>query len=256
MAKRRMFAKTIIDSDSFLDMSLSTQALYFHLSMRADDEGFINNPRKISRMIGSNEDELKVLVAKKFILIFDSGVIVIKHWKIHNLIRADRICETVYLDERDQVVTNENESYSMLQEGCSQMSTTCQPNVRIGKDSIGKDSIGEVSRGKDRLVETNEAFEQFWKTYPKKKSKQIAKKAFEKHFKSIPPLDYLISHLEMMKLTKDWKKENGQYIPYPATWLNAHGWNDEVNLSDAEKAKAIIDNSDMSYKDILKAKGY
>ena len=89
MADRRMFAKTIIDSDSFLDMPLSTQALYFHLSMRADDDGFINNPKKVQRMIGCSEDDLKLLVAKNFIIPFESGIVVIKHWKIHNYIRGD-----------------------------------------------------------------------------------------------------------------------------------------------------------------------
>ena len=103
MAERRMFAKTIIDSDAFLDMPLSTQALYFHLSMRGDDEGFVNNPKKIARMLGSGDDELKVLVAKKFIILFDSGVIVIKHWKLHNYIRGDRLKDTNYLDERDML---------------------------------------------------------------------------------------------------------------------------------------------------------
>ena len=85
-----MFAKTIIDSDAFLDMPLSSQALYFHLAMRADDDGFINNPKKLQRMVGCGEDDLKLLMVKKFILVFESGVIVIKHWKIHNYIRSDR----------------------------------------------------------------------------------------------------------------------------------------------------------------------
>ena len=90
MAERRMFAKTIIDSDAFLDMPLSTQALYFHLSMRADDDGFINNPRKIQRMIGASGDDLKLLLAKSFLIPFDSGIVVIKHWRIHNYIQKDR----------------------------------------------------------------------------------------------------------------------------------------------------------------------
>ena len=90
MAERRMFSKLIIDSDMFLDMPLSTQALYFHLSMRADDDGFVNNPKKIQRMIGCNDDDLKVLITKKFIIPFESGICVIKHWKIHNYIRNDR----------------------------------------------------------------------------------------------------------------------------------------------------------------------
>ena len=112
MAERRMFAKTIIDSDAFIDMPLSTQALYFHLSMRADDDGFINNPKRIQRMIGCAEDDLKLLVAKRFILPFDSGVVVIKHWKIHNYIRNDRYKETVYLHEKSQLSIKENGAYT------------------------------------------------------------------------------------------------------------------------------------------------
>ena len=100
MAERRMFAKTIIDSDAFIDMPLSTQTLYFHLSMRADDDGFINNPKKIQRMIGATDDDLKLLLAKRYILAFDSGVIVIKHWKIHNYIEKDRYKPTVYIEEK------------------------------------------------------------------------------------------------------------------------------------------------------------
>ena len=112
MAERRMFAKTIIDSDAFLEMPASTQNLYFHLSMRADDDGFLNNPKKISRMIGASEDDLKVLIAKKFILVFDSGVIVIKHWLIHNYIRNDRYKETVYTEEKQMLAIKENKAYT------------------------------------------------------------------------------------------------------------------------------------------------
>ena len=116
MAERRMFAKTIIDSDAFLDMPLSTQALYFHLSMRADDEGFINNPKKIQRMIGALEDDLKLLIAKKFIIPFDSGVVVIKHWRIHNYIRADRLIETNYKEEKACLSLKENGAYTLNNE--------------------------------------------------------------------------------------------------------------------------------------------
>lgn len=149
MAERRMFAKTIIDSDAFLDMPLSAQALYFHLSMRADDDGFINNPKKIQRVIGSSEDELKLLLAKKFILAFESGVIVIKHWKMHNYIRKDRYNPTVYQDEKKQLTEKENSSYTKAVEVCqpddNQLSTAGQPDDdrldtqgRLGKDSKEK----------------------------------------------------------------------------------------------------------------------
>lgn len=116
MAERRMFAKTIIDSDAFLDMPLSTQALYFHLSMRADDDGFINNPRKIQRMVGGSDDDIKVLVAKRFIIPFESGIVVIKHWKIHNYIRGDRKKDTVYPKEMSLLTEKENGAYTLKSE--------------------------------------------------------------------------------------------------------------------------------------------
>lgn len=134
MAERRMFAKTIIDSDSFLDMPMSTQALYFHLSMRADDDGFINNPKKIQRMIGATEDDLKLLIAKNFIIVFESGVIVIKHWKIHNYIRNDRYKPTVYQEEKELLNLKENGVYTLGIPNGYQMDT----QVRLGKDRIGK----------------------------------------------------------------------------------------------------------------------
>ena len=149
MAERRMFAKTIIDSDMFLDMPLSTQALYFHLSMRADDDGFINNPKKIQRMIGASDDDLRVLVMKRFILPFDSGVVVIKHWKIHNYIRNDRYKETVYQEEKALLELKENGAYTELSplgipDG-NQVADQVETQVRLGKDSLGKVSVGKES---------------------------------------------------------------------------------------------------------------
>ena len=147
MAERRMFAKTIIDSDAFLEMPLSSQSLYFHLSMRADDDGFINNPKKIQRMIGASEDDLKLLIAKSFLIPFESGIVVIKHWKIHNYIQRDRYKETVYLEEKEMLKIKDNKAYTLSINGmdteCIQNVSNMETQVRLGKDSIGKDSIGE-----------------------------------------------------------------------------------------------------------------
>lgn len=134
MAERRMFAKRIIDSDAFLDMPLSTQSLYFHLSMRADDEGFINNPKRIQRMIGASDDDCKLLIAKGFILVFETGVIVIKHWKIHNYIQKDRFKPTICLEEKREIVTEEDGTYTQ----CTRNGYDSDTQVRIGKVSIGK----------------------------------------------------------------------------------------------------------------------
>lgn len=158
MAEKRMFSKKIVDSDAFLDMPLSTQALYFHLSMRADDEGFINSPKKISRMIGCGEDDLKLLIAKNFIIPFESGVVVIKHWLIHNTIRKDRAKETLYQEERKQINIKENGSYTnnLLEENGdlpndNQMTTNRQPNVSIDKISIVENSIDKISIDKEDI---------------------------------------------------------------------------------------------------------
>lgn len=136
MAERRMFAKTIIDSDAFLDMPLSSQALYFHLSMRADDDGFINNPKKIQRMVGCGDDDLKLLVAKRFIIPFESGIVVIKHWKIHNYIQKDRYRETVYKEEKAMLEIKGNRAYKLLDTPCIHNVSNVDAQNRIGKDSI------------------------------------------------------------------------------------------------------------------------
>ena len=133
MAERRMFAKTIIDSDAFLDMPLSTQALSFHLSMRADDDGFINNSKKIQRMIGASDDDLKLLMAKRFLIPFESGVVVIKHWKIHNYIQSDRYKETVYLEEKSQLQLKDNKAYTLK---CIHDGYMLDTQDRLDKDSI------------------------------------------------------------------------------------------------------------------------
>lgn len=145
MAERRMFAKKIIDSDAFLDMPLSTQALYFHLSMRADDEGFINNPKRIQRLIGSSDDDMKLLIAKAYIIPFDSGIVVIRHWKINNYLRNDRFTATECEAEKAQLTESQRGVYELGIPNDNRAVDNGYPQV-----SIGKYSIGEVSIGKDR----------------------------------------------------------------------------------------------------------
>ena len=146
MAERRMFAKTIIDSDAFLDMPMSAQALYFHLSMRADDEGFVNNPKKIQRMVGASDDNARLLIAKRFIIAFESGVVVIKHWYIHNYIRNDRFKDTLYQEEKSMLKLDEKKAYTEADKDGG-MSLGIPNGYQMDtQDSIGKDSIG-----KDRI---------------------------------------------------------------------------------------------------------
>lgn len=129
MAERRMFAKSIIDSDAFLDMPQSSQNLYFHLAMRADDEGFVSAPKSIMRLIGASEDDLKVLIAKRYILTFDSGIVVIKHWKINNYIQKDRFVPTTYTEERAMLTFDSKNAYIEKKYDENEMYTKCIQSV-------------------------------------------------------------------------------------------------------------------------------
>ncbi len=145
MSERRMFAKTIIDSDAFLEMSATAQLLYFHLSMRADDDGFVNNPKTIIRMCSCSNDDLECLVEKKFVIPFESGIVVIKHWKINNYIRNDRYIETKYKEERAMLELDKNKAYTTQKKPLDTIGIPSDNQMdtqySIGKDSIDKDSI-------------------------------------------------------------------------------------------------------------------
>lgn len=152
MADRRMFSKTIIDSDTFLDMPLSAQALYFHLSMRADDDGFINNPKKIQRMIGASDDDCRLLIMKQLIIAFDSGVIVIKHWRLHNYIQKDRYKPTLYQNEKSTLELDESKVYTK----CIQDVSILDTQVRLGKVRLGK-----VKESEDKPHSPKKAYGEF-----------------------------------------------------------------------------------------------
>lgn len=157
MAEKRMFTQKIIDSDPFLDMPLSTQALYFHLNMRADDDGFVNSPKKICRAIGASEDDLRLLFAKRFVIGFDrSGVLVIKHWRMHNTLRKDRYNPTQYQEEYAMLDVKDNKAYTEKPIEC--LATSWQPNGNqvATQYSIDKNSIVEDSVEKDSLSDSDE----------------------------------------------------------------------------------------------------
>lgn len=146
MAERRMFAGTIVESDAFMDMPFSAQALYVHLSMNADDDGFVNNPKQIRRMIGADDKDLQLLIEKRFILRFESDVIVIKHWKINNYIRNDRYKPTVYQKELAQLEEKSNKAYTEKKVGIPsdyQVGDSWYTQYRVGKCNLGEGSVGE-----------------------------------------------------------------------------------------------------------------
>src|SRR3990167_602672 len=162
MANKRMFSLQIVDSDAFLDMPQSSQLLYYNLCMRADDEGFVGNPKKIMRIVGTQEDDLKILLAKRFLLSFKTGVVVIKHWLIHNTIRMDRFNPTTYQTEKMMLITKENKAYSEL-------TTTRQPDdnqletqVKLSKVNSSK---VKLSKSKDATPESVAGIPEIFKAF-------------------------------------------------------------------------------------------
>ena len=154
MAEKRMIKKKIIDSDNFLEMPLSAQALYFHLNMRADDDGFIDNPKRIIRWVNASADDLKILIAKRFVICFESGVIVIRHWRMHNTLQADRYHPTEYQEEFSRLVIQKNSPYEdsadippALPEPAPERE--CEPDLKnIGSD---QDTSGSIGKKKDTV---------------------------------------------------------------------------------------------------------
>ena len=155
MAERRMFAKTIIDSDVFTDMPISARLLYYDLAMRADDDGFVNSPKKIMKFVGASVDDMNVLIAKQFIIPFESGVVVIKHWKIHNYIQKDRYKATSYQAEKESLTLKNGTYYTDDLPDVSNLDTECIQDVYSldTQDRLGKDRLGKVrlELGKDRV---------------------------------------------------------------------------------------------------------
>lgn len=236
-----MLSKKITDTDLFLEMPLTTQALYFHLNMGADDDGFVDSVKTIMRKINASEDDLKILIAKQFIFIFESGIIVIKDWKIHNYIRGDRYDETQYLDEKSKLSIAENGSYSKNDGGGH---TTGIPNViplvdtgkdRLGKDRLGKDSNVQKSDddSKDEKIESE--FNELWKTYPKKMSKKPALKSYLSARKNGTTFEQIKKGLEIYYKTLEKHKTKDEFIALLSTWLNQERWNDEYEITKERK---------------------
>ncbi|HEO0332969.1 TPA: phage protein [Streptococcus agalactiae] len=142
MAQRRMFSRKITETDRFLEMPLSSQALYFHLNMGAGDEGFIDKAKTIQRTIGASDDDMKLLIAKGFLIPFDSGVVVIRHWRIHNYIQSDRFQSTLYQSEKAQLEYDKSKTASLKPIGnCIQNVSKMETQVRLSNGSLDKDSL-------------------------------------------------------------------------------------------------------------------
>ena len=263
MAERRMFAKKITESDAFLDMALSTQALYLHLGMNADDDGFINSPKKISRMIGASDDELKILLAKKFVIGFDSGIVVVKHWKMHNYIQKDRYKPTTYHDEKALLALKDNNVYTLDTE-CIQ--DVHLGKVREGKVSQGKSSIGEVSQGDIVEAEIDYEFMPLVKdiishlnmvTGSKYKSSSVKNKSLIKARlnEGFTLEDFM--HVHLVK-TAEWINDQKMKVFLRPETLYSNKFEGYLNqqLSNNDKSKLIAKQTGLSDLEMMKQRGF
>lgn len=226
MAQRRMVSVKIIDSAKFIKMPVSTQALYFHLIARADDDGIVE-AFNVMRMTGASEDDLKVLCAKEFVKVLNEDMVAfITDWHEHNLIRADRKIDSMYqhllLQVVPQVELKEKKERADRRKLLTDGNRTSQGQP---EDGIGKVSLGQCSLGKEK--ETNARFDEFWKAYPRKDNKKKAVVAFN----SIPAkdIDTVIADVIARSKTEQWTKENGKYVPMATTYIHGKRWEDEIS---------------------------
>lgn len=235
-----MFARTIVESDAFLDMPLSAQSLYIHLGMNADDWGFVNNPRSIRRMCGASEDDLRLLVAKKFILTFDSGAAVIKSWWVNNYVQSDRRHPTRYQEELETLFLDENKSYTTKDTGVlpadmfnrvskvepvciqpvSKMDTKCIQSVSKMDTEVrlGKDRLGESTSNSSR-VDTQPNPKGFGACAPEQPKKRRAKKFVKP---TIPEVaEYAEGFIKSRNLRLTGETFRAERF---VSWYDANGW--------------------------------
>lgn len=231
MADKRMFSKKLVDTDMFLDMPATARLLYYDLAMRADDDGFVGSPRGIMRSTGATNDDMNILLMRRFVLSFDTGVIVIRHWRLHNYIQKDRYKPTTYTNEMAMLSADDKGVYELDTKCIQPVSKPC-PQVRdrleIGQDreriEIGQVNISAHPEVSEVVVET--PFDTFWREYPKKTGKGDARKKFATALTKTS-FQTLMNALEQVKLSPQWNRDAGRYIPNPATWLNQERWEDE-----------------------------
>jgi hypothetical protein len=254
MANKRMFTMKIVDSDAFLDMPLSAQCLYFHLNMRADDDGFIGNPKRIMRTVGGHEDDLKLLIAKRFLLTFEDGVIVIKHWRMHNCISQNRYHETQYTDQKRQLLIKDNKSYS---------TTHGMPiNDKKVLDSQGavipvieRESPEieiEATQKKQKRNNYPDEFEKFWKEYPKKKDKGLAYSQYRARINSGYSPDELCEASKNYRLECEREHKNEKFIKHAKTFLGpATPFLDYINQEEEQHEHTTEGNGNVDFDKYL-----
>lgn len=231
-----MFSKDITGSDAFREMPPSSQALYFHLGMDADDDGFLDNYKGLMRSMNASTDDLSILLAKRFLILFPSKVIVVKHWKINNTIRGDRYNETKHLEEKRALIVKENGSYTELATTGIPVGNQLATQKRIGKDRKEEDRKGKDIYASDEAIS---AFQRMWASYPKKELKKKSSEVWVR--KNLTPfVEEILVFIEAAKKTDRWKKGFVKQLP---AFLNGECWNDDLNAYNDKYAKNKSNNA-------------
>ena len=221
MADKRMFSKKMINSDAFLEMPLTAQGLYFHLAMRADDDGIVDSPKKIIRECQAKKKDLDILIEKRYVLSFPSGVILIKHWKIHNTIPKDRYTPSTYTEELSTVYVKDNKSYTERKQADDTLADQIREDKKREEQNRKEDFVSH-------LFDAEKAWEDTFAIYPKKTCSAVAKTVWmdklllvlEDNRKDVA---ILIGNATKMYL-KDYKERNPdddsfRYVPKYCDWL-------------------------------------
>ena len=235
MAQKRMFSLSVVDTDNFLEMPISSRLLYYELGMRADDDGFVANWKKILAFTNLNMDDLRVLIAKKFIIPFESGIIVIRHWRMNNYLQNDRKKDTNYQDELNELEISKNGVYSLkenvenkgfekicIQNGNKMYTQYSIDKNSIDKNSIDKNSINTIVHSANR----RERFEALWSLYPRKEGKAGAFKKYEKICNKVDD-ETIKQGIERYIQYINNNNIESQYVKMGSTWFNNESWNDE-----------------------------
>lgn len=263
MAQKRMFSLNVVDTDNFLDMPVSARLLYYELGMRADDDGFVDNWKKILLFTGLKNDDLKILIAKNFIIPFETGVIVIRHWRMNNYLQNDRVKPTTHQQELKSLELDENNVYNKdttcIQEtdiedakllentGTSKVDTDCIHSIdknSINENSIDEGSIdeGSINNNQNLLIPTsfskkevekqlNKEFDKLWEYYPNKKGKDQAKNKYISARKNGTTYEEVAQGLK--NYLNYIKSENiePKFIKHGSTWFNQKSWNDDYKVT-------------------------
>lgn len=223
MARKRMFRLDVLETDAFMEMPLTTQALYFHLNLRADDDGFVGNPNQIVKLIGAGADDLKLLIAKRFVIAFEDGVIVIKHWRMHNTLSSYRYKETNFIEDKAMLKIKENKAYSL-----TSGDDICDEHLikiaqRQTKDNT-KTTLEEKRREEKSIEESKNicAFDEFWRNYPRKKDKARAYKCYLARLNDGYTEDQLL--IACINYAAECEKNHTEerYIKHGATFLSVN----------------------------------